>query len=99
MKQRLSTRFRRPRRGESKVSYSILIGLIAVLALVSVEEVGTEVSRIFALGGNRLGDIAEGAGGGEATSPPEAPLPPPPVANDDAGFVVDVDGSAVIFVA
>jgi pilus assembly protein Flp/PilA len=46
---KLLNRFRKDEEGASLVEYGMLVGLIAVICIVAVTTLGTEVSSVFSL--------------------------------------------------
>jgi Flp pilus assembly pilin Flp len=56
--------FSRRRRGASLTPYGLIVGLVAVTALLAVENVGSSISRLFGGAADTLGDAVSGTGGG-----------------------------------
>jgi len=55
--QRLIDRFRREEEGAALVEYGMLVGLIAVICIVAVTTLGTEVSTAFSFIASALSGI------------------------------------------
>ncbi len=58
---KLINRFRREDEGAALVEYGMLVGLIAVICVVAVTALGTEVSTIFSNIANALSAATGGA--------------------------------------
>lgn len=76
------------RRAVSVTSYALAVGLIGVLALFSVQRVGSGVTSLFSSVGNRLGNVQAGSFG------QSAPSGPPNLAWGGSGSGLNVTGPA-----
>jgi pilus assembly protein Flp/PilA len=54
---KLIQHFRRDETGAALVEYGMLVGLIAVICIVAVTTLGTEISQVFSLVASDLADI------------------------------------------
>lgn len=72
-----SSYFRKKKRGASGLSYALLVGLIAVVALSAITKIGGGITDIFDVSANKLGGVAtaeqgSGVGGGASNTAPTA---------------------------
>lgn len=61
------------RRGASGLSYGLVVGLIAIVALSATQSIGSSTTSLFTQTGNTLGTAAAAAGLGSNGSPTPAP--------------------------
>lgn len=69
-------KFLKAEKGAGLVAYGVVVGLVSVLALSTVESVGTSIGGLFSDVGDQLNE-ASGRGSTEQTSPIEEDTPPP----------------------
>ena len=78
-----------PRRGAAGQQYAIIVGLVGVVALLSVNILGNNVRNMFVNTGNVMGTVTNTGG---VSSPP--PPPPPPDTTPDAFNFSDITGAS-----
>ncbi|GAB5388529.1 MAG: hypothetical protein Alpg2KO_14970 [Alphaproteobacteria bacterium] len=68
-------------RGASLTEYALLVGLISIIALVTVTGIGDNVDDLFGKTGDTLSDVVTNGSGDAAQSPIPSPSPPASVTN------------------
>lgn len=67
--------FNNKKRGASLTGYGLIIGLIAVVGIVSIQNIGSNVSTLFNKVGNNMEEVANGTSGSTGGGT-ETPTPP-----------------------